>query len=231
MSSRQIMASRRLRRAGRFVVGALMLGVCASLAGCPVIGYVASAVTPEKQKVHVNAQYLGLANKTVAVIVAMPEQAKARYPDAPSLLARSISRGIKESIPGAEVVNPDQLVNWLQENPYWATLSYRELIKQINVDRIVLIDIGEYGMYEPGNMHVMQGVIVANVGVVEDREDQPQDLGESMAFLLPIDVRYPDNQIIGEVNSDEQTMEFATVSKFARTVTWLFYDHVEEHDR
>jgi len=219
------------RRAARGGVAALLLTLAWGAAGCAVGGFLASAVYPDEYKVKVDAQYTKLENQKVAVIVAVPDIMRSRYPSAQTLLCRSISKEIRENVPGVVVVDPDQLVAWQNRTPYWTALSYGELIDKINVDRVVLVDVGEYTMYEPGNQNVMQGVIVANINVIEEGQQINGGSGQGLAFQHRIESRFPEGRPVGLLDMDEESMEFATVKKFAVETGWVFYNHTEERRR
>jgi len=203
----------------------ILLGGC----GGPVAGLVAHAVLPEEKKVHVPADYRGLENQVVAVLVNLNEYAFARHPNAPTDLTWAVSKELREGVPGIHVINPDDIIQFQRDNPYWNTLRYGQLIRQLQVDRIVLLDVLEYSTHEPGNRHVFQGTIVADVKVIEspraDAVERPTNDG--LVYSRVIEARHPKETSIGVVGTEERVVEVATLAEFSRRAAWLFYDHIE----
>src|SRR5690606_24234076 len=110
---------------------------------------------------------------------------------------------------------------------YWSTLAFDDLIEKLGTQRVVLIDLIEYRTHEPGNAHVWQGLISANVGVIEAEATDP----DRMAYSETIGSKFPENSDIGMLNSDDQTIELGMLSLFSRDAAGLFYDHQIEVDK
>lgn len=222
--------SRRSRRPARTLVWIGMMVIAPLLAGCagPVFGLVANAVLPEEQKVHVHADYRGLDDKTVAVMVSLNEYAFGEHPNAQKDLAWAISKELRRNVPGVKVVNPDELLAYTREHPYWHTERYSRLAGQLNVDRIVIVDVLQYSLHEPGNRHIMQGVIVGDVKVIEapDAHGNPGS-GDNLAYSRNIESRFPENDPVGLINANAREVELATLANFSRKAGFLFFDHTE----
>jgi len=209
-------------RVRRLAVTLLLAVTLASSGGCSILGYALSPLDRERT-VNVEARYTDLVGKRVAVLVAAPERTLVKYPQARPSLTKSISRALSEHIDDVTLMNPKQVLRFQRKNQYWHTLRYSRLIEQMDVDRIVLIDLIDYQTHEPGNRHVFKGVVNANVSVIDASAADPDNL----AFSTQIRVQHPDNSV-GAVNRDEQTIELAAVQKFTRKATRLFYKHQEK---
>ncbi len=216
----------RTTRAG--LIGVLLVSV-SFLSGCggPVFGLVANAVLPEHKKVKVTADYRDLEGKTVAIMVNLNEYAYSQYPGAPKDMAWALSKELRVNVPNITLINPDDLVAYQEANPYWHTKRYSQLINELQVDRIVLIKVLQYSMHEPGNKHILQGMILGEVMVIEaeDAVDALPGSADNLAYAKQIEARYPEDNPIGIVNGDERSVEVATLSSFARRAGQLFYDH------
>lgn len=212
-----------------FIVAALV-GMISVLGGCQLFGVLAYAVTGDDgRKVDVKSQYVDLAYRKTAVIVALPEDTYRRYPTAQKRITQMIARRLQLNVEGVRIINPDHIVSFQNENPYWNTLLYSELADAFNVDRLILVDVNQYSMYEPGNQNVMQGVIVADVGVIEAANPETGEVGSgnNLAFQQIVEVRYPEDTELGVPDGDQATVELATVATFAERAVWLFHDHEE----
>jgi hypothetical protein len=199
----------------------LMLAlVCLYTAGCgPMPG--------EKVMVDVSAEYLDLADRRVAVMVAADGHTLHRYPDAPLRLCRAMTTRIATHVPGVTTTIPSQIIQYQQDNPYWMNLRYGDLAKKLDVDKIVLIDLVEYQTHDPGNAHIWQGRITANVGVIDANARDP----DNFVYHNTVSVQFPQGSDIGIIDSDNDTIQLGMVVMFARRGGGLFYDHQIEVDK
>ena len=195
----------------------LLSAVTLTQPGC---WFAATAFGGEKTY-RVDARYTGLENRSVAVLVAADEYLLFTQPRAPQLIGQAVSNEIASNVEGVTVANPRQVAAFQARNPYWSTTPYAELIEQLDVDRLVVVDLAEYRLHDPGNKHVWRGVIAAGVVVAEaDRPDPDQ-----LAFEASVRAQFPENREVGVVNADRETIELATLKLFAVEVGRLFYDH------
>lgn len=169
------------------------------------------------------AQYIGLNEKSVAVIVAMSDQTEYKYPNARRQLAREITRRLALNVPGVTVVDPDRILAWQQQNPYWTARTPSQIIEALNVDRMIMVEVGEYRLTESGDANIKRGVISANVNVVEADALDPDDY----AFTAPLRVSFPDEfrTRVGLVSASADDILTITVSRFTEDAAGMFYDH------
>lgn len=169
------------------------------------------------------AQYTGLNGQSVAVIVALSDQSEYKYPNARRQLAREITRRIALNVPGVTVVDPDRILIWQQENPFWTARTPGQLIDALNVDRLIMVEVGEYRVTESGDTNIKRGVISANINVVEADALDPDDYG----FTSPLRVSFPDEfrTRVGLVSATADDIQTITVSRFTEDAAGMFYDH------
>jgi len=200
---------------GLFVVMLLAVG----LSGCgPMPG--------DKVMVDVTAEYLELADQRVAVMVAADGHMMHNYPQATTRLTKVMTSAIAQNVPGVTTTIPDQIAKFQIANPYWMNLRYGDLARKMNVDKIVLVDLVEYQTHEPGNQHVWQGLITANIGVIDASASDP----DNFVFYNTVAVRFPEDSDIGVLDSDNETIQLGMSVLFARKGGGLFYDHQIEVD-
>lgn len=190
-------------------------------AGCNIAAWAAHGAAGGKRTYHVKAQYLGLENQRVAVMVAADEYTLFQAPGAPLKVSRAVSSRIAANVPGVTVVPPRDVMKFQQENPYWTAVPYGELVAKLDVDRIVLIDLIEYRTHEPGNAHVWQGMATGEIGVVEAEAEDP----DNFAFATTVRAQFPEQSAIGMLNTDNETVELGLLVTFARDAGGLFFDH------
>lgn len=200
------------------LLSALLLGVML-LSGCGAL----SSLGNEPEVIDVKAKYTDLNEKRVAVIVSVTDHTEFNHPTARDQLTREITRRIVAGVPGTTVTDPGEVLAWQSNNPYWGTRPPSMIIRHLDVDRLVLVEVGEYRTHEPGNKHQLRGVIVARVNVVEAESPDPDNFSASFSKT----VMYPDTATskIGRISEDQAKVEMMTQVRFCEEVSGLFFDH------
>ncbi len=211
------------------VMSAIAVVLLASATGgCQLFGYLSHVVAGggNEKKPRVEPEYLDLHDKTIAVLVNADEFTLYEHPEAPLAISLAVSARLAVNVPGAKLVNPDQLVQWQRDNPYWNTLRYSRLIHKLNVDRIVFIDLVQYSTHEPGNQYVLRGMVVANVSVIEAAEgDGTGGSGDDFAYATIVRTQFPEDSSVGLLDSDEQTVVLGMLANFSAHLSDLFHEH------
>ena len=140
------------------------------------------------------------------------------------MVAVVVSREIAGKVPGVTVLPARQVVDFQQRNIYWNTVGYKQLAERLGVSRVVLIDLSEYRLHEPGNSNVWRGLLSGHAGVAEADSDRPNDL----VYATDVTANYPPDKPLGLLNADQRTIRMATLDLFSRAVAGKFYDHTIE---
>jgi hypothetical protein len=202
--------------AARLAIPAVLLAAL----GCEIPGIIAYAVSGEpKQKVA--AQYVGLEGRSFAVLVSADADTLFYLPDAPSVISQAVSRQIATDVTGTRPVNPRQIARFQEENPYWMSVPPGRLLERLDVERLIIVDLVQFDLHEPGNSHVWKGLAVAHVSVVE-RENAATN---RIAYTTTTRTEHPPDNPIGVLETDAESFRLALLSGFARDVARLFHDH------
>lgn len=209
----------------RRIAALLLLALCLTLPGCNIIRYITRVVAGDdtSKRVKVLAEYDGLKDQRVAVLVAADEFTYFDYPNSTRRLRQAVTTRLTADIEGYKPVDPDQLETFQNNNPHWTTWTYGELLKRLDVDRIVYVDLSEYTTHQSGDPYTWRGVVVANVGVAST--DAPNT--NNLVYRQQIKVIYPEDDPVGVVDSDDETIELGMLNIFATAVSWKFTDHEE----
>lgn len=200
----------------------ILLALAAS--GCNWMGWTAQTLTGDgKQRSQVTAEYRGMENKSVAVIVAASEYTLFEHPGAPVAISRAVSHQLATDIKGVKLTDPQQIAKFQYDNPYWITMTNGQLLQNLKVDRIIYIDLTQFSTHEPGNTYVWRGVVVANVSVAEANAKNP----DNFTYQRLVNVQFPEDRPVGLLNSDDQTVQLGTLRLFGAAVSNLFHDHEE----
>jgi len=198
--------------------GALLPG----LSGCNMIGFAASVVTGDgTQTQRFKAEYRGLENKSVAVIVAADEYMLYENPGSQLAISRAVSKQMAVDMPGIKLANPQDVAHFQTENPYWSTLPNRQILDALKVQRLVYIDLTELSTHDPGNSNEWRGVIVANVSVAEADAADP----DNFVYRSLVNVKYPTDRSIGVLEANDQSVRLGMLKLFGSDVSDLFHDH------
>jgi len=195
----------------------LLLTPMLMLGGCEFGAFVA----PREQTFDVKAQYRGLENQSVAVLVAADEYTLFRFPKAPEYTTKAVSGAIQGTVPGARLTDPKRITEFQKENPWWATLQYSKIAEELGVDRLVIIDLAEYRTREPGNAYIWRGVMSGNIAVIESDSPDPDEI----VFTADIAVQFPEEGAVGVLDESDETMQLGMLKLFSRDVSRLFHDH------
>jgi hypothetical protein len=193
--------------------------------GCNILGFAAQAVggDDKTKNVKVDAEYRGLNDKSVAVLVAADEDTLFQNPGAPMQIGRAVSRQLTADIPGVKVTDPEQVSTFMQRNPYWTTYDNRALLDALKVERIVYIDVAQFSTHEPGNSYEWRGMLVSRVKVAEADAAEPNNF----AYAQDVSTRFPPDKPVGVLDTDDATIRAGLLGQFAQRVSWLFYSHQE----
>lgn len=197
--------------------GLAVLVLMTATPGC----WLAATMFGGEKAYQVEAQYAGLRGQTVAVMVAADEYLLFTQPRIREAVGRAVSGELAANVEGVTVANPARVTAFQEANPYWATTPYTELIDAIGAQRLVVIDLAEYRLHEPGNKHVWKGVAAGGVSVVEADRPDP----DRLAFETAVRVEFPENTELGLIDANRQAVELATLKLFSKRVGRLFYDH------
>ncbi len=206
-----------------------LIGVVASLSGCQLAGFIAVAVQ-ESTPAKVYADYEGLTGKSYAIVIDADRAIQGRWPSLVTDLTRLIDAEIGANSLAAGHVQPVEVVLFQQTNPRWTVMSRSELASALvggeaKVDRIILIELFEFRLNEPGNRHLWDGVAAGTVAVLETDGPFPDEY----AYNRPISVGFPDAAGYGPDEMRASLVATVLVQRFSQRCAWLFYDHEEEY--
>ncbi|MEM9420106.1 MAG: hypothetical protein AAGA25_13790 [Planctomycetota bacterium] len=195
------------------------------LGGCNFLAWGAAVTRGDDQPIEVEAEYLDLVDKRVAVMVSADEYTLFRFPRATDNVGQTVGNAIHGNVENAVVSIPREVAHYQRKNPYWITARPSRLISDLGVDRLVVIDLNEYRTNEEGNSSVWRGVIDGTVSVYEADSEDP----DNATFQRAVRAEYPEGGTFGLVSADadRDKIEAATLQRFTLRAAGLFFDHEE----
>jgi hypothetical protein len=211
------------------VYGVLLL----ALSGCQVLGFGGAMIESYKRTTTrtVAGEYKGLEGKRWAVVVSADRVIQADYPDIVPLITSEITgrladRAQQQKIGAAGYIPADRVLRFQYENPGWVSVPRGELAKRLGVDRLIVVELIDYRLTEPGNRYLWAGEATGTLGVVEADGPAPDEV----AFEKPIRVTFPDKQAIGPQDLPGPAVATTLVKRFVDRCAWLFYTHEEPYE-
>ncbi|MGP1272633.1 MAG: hypothetical protein ACTS22_04815 [Phycisphaerales bacterium] len=201
---------------------ALLGGLAAAQLGCEIIAFpffIAKEI--DKQGSHIEpAQYTGLEGRSVAVLVSADRSVQANFPGVVPEISVSLAERIREHVDITGYVPGRVMLAFQYENPSWSALAYGELAEKLGVERLVVVDLREFRLNDPGNRYLYDGVADAAIGVVEADGPYPDDI----AYELFVNVTFPDAGGFGPEDFTSQQVMSVLMKRFLDRASWPFYD-------
>ncbi len=206
------------------LVGIALIGI--SLSGCAAVGVVALAAkgVEETRPKKVAAEYLGLQGKSYAVVVAADRSIQAEYPALVTEVTARINDRLYEFSGASAYVPAQDLLRYLYDHPEWIAQPYSDLAKTLSVDRLVVVDLNEFRLHDPGNQYLWDGAAAGTVSVIEADSSLPDEF----VYQRALGMKFPDVTGVDQSQFTRQQVASVLVSRFVNRVSWVFYDHEEE---
>ncbi len=174
-------------------------------------------------------EYEGLRGKSYAVLVSAPPAVRAEYPSLTGRLTNTITgllAGNNDAIGATSYLGGPIVQQFQFTTPAWESWSYGELAETLAVERLIIVDVFEFQLYEPGNQYLWDGRIAVRVGVVEADSVAPNDF----AYTKDLVVRFPDGTGYTPTDFSLATVTSQLQARICNRVAWLFYQHEEDND-
>lgn len=214
-------ARRSLIRAG----GVMLCWACLAAGGCAfgaLVGGMAQSYQ-ESSTEPVEAAYKGLESKSYAVGVVVDRSIEAMYPGIGVELTQRINERLHAESGATGWIPTTDLVRYLTNNPRWTARPRSELAAELGVDRLVIVELSEFHLNDPGNQYLWAGVAQGRVEVVE----RDALAGDLPAFDRLVTVRFPDKSGYGPMEMSATLVSSTLVKRFVDRTTWNFYKHEE----
>lgn len=210
----------------------LLLGTVAAgfaaLAGCQLAAVAVDNYQRDAAKT-VEPQSLLLADKSFAVLVTADRSIQGDHPQLVEYLTAKITERLADPantpraggfVPAADVLR------YVYDNPGWAYQTREDLGRALGgVQRLVVVEVIDYQLHEPGNQYVWEGRAAGTVTVFDLESSTP----ELAALEKSVSVPFPDQRGQGPEQLPRNMVNSALALRFVDRATWLFYSHKEPY--
>lgn len=216
-----------IRRFARPACAALVAAI-STMSGCTMLGFMAESY--QRSSTHeIPAEYVGLEGKSFVVVVTADRIIQADHPGLIDRLTAKLTERLSTNtnVPrAAGYVPADKVLRYLYDNPTWHGKPLAELAQSLGgVDRLILVEVNEYRLNDPGNAYEWDGVAAGSVGVVDTSSANPDEF----VFEKAVSVKFPDKKGFDPNNTSRESITSVLSSRFIDRVSWLFYNHEEPY--
>jgi hypothetical protein len=205
----------------------LVMSLALLMGGCNILGFF-GAIEAERRRtgtMEVEGVYDGLEGQTVAVVVDVSREIEMTSPRVPGAILTEMIARLEANAGAKSVVPAVEVQRMMYDDPGLLDRTYDEVAKRFGVDRLVIIQLDEFRLAEPGNQYVWSGVAAGNLLVVE----ADSYIEDDVRLEQYINVKYPfkPNTTVDEMPADAVALEL--LRRFANRASWYFYTHRERY--
>ena len=200
----------------------LMAGLACSLGGCKALGYVGYLVAPDDSQKSIEAEYKGLEEHSVAVVVFADQSIEYYYPSIRYELSLTISDELRKNVKNARVIDVGRVVKYQDDHLDWNNRPLVEMGRVLGADYVLYVALNEFSTREPGSVHLFRGRARGQANLYETIKPlasckvwQVDDLG----------VVYPDGNPVGMLDQDDREFRYQTEKRMAELLAKKFYKH------
>ena len=199
----------------RSVMGLSVVMAGAMLGGCGARG--------GAQGVPVAAQYQGLQDKSVAIVIYAQPATLNEFPGVREEVSQFVTAQLRMNLPTCRLLSYQDVIAWQNNQINWYALTEKDIGKHFSVDRVLYIEVLDYSTKRNTGYSDLQGRLRAQCKVTEV---DSASLGAAWTGL--IDVTWPE-QPLDPTQTNENALRLRTLEVFADKLVRCFYDHQDAH--
>ena len=206
----------------------VLLGIFATLALIP--GCVVPAIIGGMAESHHRtgsttypAEYDRVAGKSFAVVCSASRVIEAEHPGITARITQRVNDRLIQNANPAYAIPSNDLLTVLYNTPQWPAMTREDLAGLLGVERLIVIELIDYRLHEPGNQYLWDGAAAGVVSVFESDSGLPND----PIFEKSISIRFPDSSGFTRNDIPEAAVTAELSNRFVNRAAWLFYEHEE----
>lgn len=199
----------------------LLLSVCVLMlltGGCGTLMYF---IWPFGRTVTVQAEFEGLKDQRVAVVIFSPESTQFEYPWAALYLSAMTSVKLRAGVKGVTTVDPQKITAYQRRNLHWVEMDRTALGKALRADFVLYISLVEFSTVEKGYVNTLRGTINGEIKLYDC--SKPED--NAMVWTCDnIRVQYPKTSTV-RTAAHEARIRAEILKRFSDKLTRKFYSY------
>lgn len=170
-----------------------------------------------------DAQYSRISGHSFAVVCSSSRMIEAEHPGIVARINQRVNDRLIQNANPSYAIPSNDLLTVLYNTPQWPAMTRADIASLLGVERLVVIEIIDYRLNEPGNQYVWNGSIAGIVSVYESDSALPND----PLFEKSITITFPDAKGFMRTDIPEAAITAELSNRFINRAAWLFYDHEE----
>jgi len=202
------------------IVGVILIaaGLLFFQCGCKAFSYLAYVIFGGGQT-KVKAEYKGLKDRKIAIIVSTGPGVDFEYPYARTNVALATAKVISDHVKGAEFVDQNEVEKFQMENLDWLSMPVKKIAQNLGVTRILYLDLFQFTMHEQSSVHLLRGRIQGSLRVYEINGK------EQAAYNTETAIVWPEHSPVPMSDGALAQLQMESTVKFAEQLGQKFYDH------
>lgn len=196
-----------------------------NLSGC-IVGAAIGGMAESYQRTgssEIEAEYFGLEGHSFTVVVSADRLIEGNNPGISARINQRVNdRLIQNASPSYAIPSAD-LLGVLYNAPQWPAMTRNEVASMLGVERLIVVELIEYRLNEPGNKYVWDGSASCLVSVYESDSPFPDD----PVFEKALRVSFPDASGLMRTEIPESAVNTELANRLTNRISWLFYTHEE----
>lgn len=173
----------------------------------------------------VEAEYSGLVGKSFTVVVSADRLIEGNNPGISARINQRVNDRLIQNANASFAIPSADLLTVLYNTPQWPAMPRGEVASMLGVERLIVVEIIEYRLNEPGNKYVWDGSASCMVSVFESDSGFPDD----PIFEKAIRVAFPDSSGLMRTEIPEAAVNTELANRITNRISWLFYTHEESN--
>jgi len=197
-----------------------------TIGGCNLLEY-PFYVLFGRSHTKVKAEYTGLENQKVAVIIVGQSAIDFEEPYARMDLALATEQALTEHVKNIELADQEEIQNFQRSRFDWYSLPVADIIEQFQVQRLLYVELIQFTIREPESVNLLRGHIWAQLRVYQKESDTP----DIPVYETETEVTFPEQAPSPYSEAARFNIRQQSIQLFAREVARKFHDHRVETDR
>jgi hypothetical protein len=169
------------------------------------------------------AEYKGLPNSTVAVVVYSDPAILYDYPKLREQISNVVGYQLTKNVEKVKAVPGERVTRFQDDHGDWEGMDKTALGKKLGADFVLNISVITFSTLEPGSTYLHRGYLTAQVTLhkcsLPEKEACVWNGGE-------IQLKYPEKDTnMGDLNGDDREIRNQTILTFAELLAKKFYKH------
>jgi hypothetical protein len=214
------------RTTSLIALGALLF-LLANMSGC-VFGAAIGGIAESYHRTgstEIEAEYEGIATKSFAVVVSADRMIESNNPGIAARINQRVNDRLIQNARPAFAIPSNDLLTVLYNTPQWPAMTRGEVAEMLGVERLVVVELLEYTLHEPGNKYIWDGSASCVVTVYESDSGFPDD----PVYEKAIRVSFPDMSGLMRTEIPEAAVNSELSNRIINRIAWLFYTHEESN--